>query len=160
RPFEVWFSRVDNTRERSGRRIESFTFRTLGRSRALLQRFVNDVARCHIKRQGVQSYLYLYNDGWDYVQGYSPRVLESVVLEPGEKEHLLQDAAQFRRSKKRYQRLGVPYHRGYLFYGPPGTGKTSLVSALAAHFGLSIYTINLADFNDRSLMSAVNEVPR
>jgi len=32
------------------------------------------------------------------------------------------------------------------------TGKTSLVSALAAHFGLSIYIINLADFNDRSLM--------
>ncbi len=86
-------------------------------------------------------------------------MLDSVVLEPGEKEHLLQDMAQFRRSKQRYERLGVPYHRGYLFYGPPGTGKTSLVSALAAHFGLSIYTINLSDFNDRSLMNAVNHVP-
>ena len=67
--------------------------------------------------------------------------------------------AQFRRSKRRYEQLGVPYHRGYLFYGPPGTGKTSLVSALGAHFGLSIYVINLADFNDRSLMNAVNQVP-
>jgi chaperone BCS1 len=66
---------------------------------------------------------------------------------------------QFRRSKQRYERLGVPYHRGYLLYGPPGTGKTSLVSALAAHFDLSIYIINLADFNDRSLVSAVNNVP-
>jgi chaperone BCS1 len=55
--------------------------------------------------------------------------------------------------------LGVPYHRGYLLYGPPGTGKTSLVSALAAHFSLSIYIINLADFNDRSLVGAVNNVP-
>jgi chaperone BCS1 len=101
----------------------------------------------------------MYDDGWDYVQGYSPRVLDSVVLEPGEKEHLIQDIAQFRRSKRRYERLGVPYHRGYLFYGPPGTGKTSLVSALAAHFGLSIYSINLSDFTDRSLMNAVNQVP-
>jgi SpoVK/Ycf46/Vps4 family AAA+-type ATPase len=33
-----------------------------------------------------------------------------------------------------------------------------LVSALAAHFGLSIYLLNLADFNDRSLMIAVNMV--
>jgi mitochondrial chaperone BCS1 len=107
----------------------------------------------------VQSYLYIYNDGWDYVEGYSPRVLDSVVLEPGEKEHLLQDMAQFRRSKQRYERLGVPYHRGYLLYGPPGTGKTSFVSALAAHFGLSIYTVNLSDFSDRSLMIAVNQVP-
>ena len=159
RPFEVWFSRTDNSRERTGRRIESFTFRTVGRNRGSLQHFVDDVVRCHIRRLGVQSYLYMYNDGWDYVAGYSPRVLDSVVLEPGEKEHLLQDMAQFRRSKERYERLGVPYHRGYLFYGPPGTGKTSLVSALAAHFGLSIYTVNLADFSDRSLMVAVNQVP-
>jgi mitochondrial chaperone BCS1 len=159
RPFEVWFSRTENTHERSGRRVESLTFRTLGRNRAFLRHFVDDVVKSHIKRQGVQSYLYMYNDGWDYLEGYSPRAIESVVLEPGEKEHLLQDMAQFRRSKRRYEQLGVPYHRGYLFYGPPGTGKTSLVSALAAHFGLSIYMVNLADFSDRSLMSAVNQVP-
>jgi len=160
KPFEVWFSRAENTRERTGRRVESLTFRTIGRNRASLQHFVDDVVQCHIKRQGVQSYLYMYNDGWDYLEGYSPRLLDSVVLEPGEKEYLLQDVARFRKSKQRYERLGVTYHRGYLFYGPPGTGKTSLVSALAAYFGLSIYTVNLADFNDRSLMTAVNNVPR
>jgi chaperone BCS1 len=159
RPFEVWFSRTENTRERSGRRMESLTFRTLGRNRTFLQCFVEDIVQCHIRRQGVHSHLYTYDDRWDYVEGYSPRALDSVVLEPGEKEHLLQDVAQFRRAKQRYRRLGVPYHRGYLFYGPPGTGKTSLVSALAAHFGLSIYMVNLADFTDRSLMSAVNRVP-
>ena len=159
RPFEVWFSRTENTHELSGRRVESFTFRTLGRKRAFLQHFVNDLVKCHTRRHGVQSRLHTYDDGWDYVEGYSPRVLESVVLEAGEKEHLLQDIAQFRRSKQRYERLGVPYHRGYLFYGPPGTGKTSLVSALATHFGLSIYVINLTDFTDRRLMSAVNQVP-
>lgn len=160
RPFEVWFSRTENTRERTGRRMESLTFRTFGRDRARLQEFVEDVVRCHKKREGVQSYLYMYNDGWDYVAGYAPRVLDSVLLEPGEKELLLQDVSQFRKAKQRYARLGVPYHRGYLFYGPPGTGKTSLVSALAAHFGLSIYTVNLSEFNDRGLMKAVNDVPR
>jgi chaperone BCS1 len=160
RPFEVWFSRTENTRERTGKRLESLTFRTFGRNRASLQHFVDDVVRCHIQRQGVQSYLYMYNDGWDYVAGYSPRLLDSVVLEPGEKEHLLQDVAQFRRSRQRYEHLGVPYHRGYLLYGPPGTGKTSLVSALAAYFGLSVYTVNLSDFSDQSLLAAVNQVPR
>src|SRR5437763_13853346 len=57
RPFEVWFSRTENTRERGGRRTESLTFRTFGRERASLQRFVDDVVQCHIKRQGVQSLL-------------------------------------------------------------------------------------------------------
>jgi chaperone BCS1 len=45
-------------------------------------------------------------------------------------------------------------------YGPPGTGKTSLVSGLAAHFGLSVYCVNLTEFNDRSLMAAISQVPR
>jgi mitochondrial chaperone BCS1 len=159
RPLEVWFSRSENPHERTGTRLESLTFRTLGRDRAFVQCFVEDVVRCHVRRQGVQSYLYIYDDGWDYVEGYSPRALASVVLQAGEKERLLEDVAQFRRSRERYEQLGVPYHRGYLFHGLPGTGKTSLVSALAANFGMSIYVINLGEFNDRSLMSAVNQVP-
>ncbi len=158
RPFAVYFYRTENTRERSGRRLESLTFRTVGRKRAFLQSFVDDVVACHIKRLGVQSCLFTYNDGWDLVEGYAPRWLDSVVLEPGEKEHLVGDIGKFRTSKERYGRLGIPYHRGYLFYGPPGTGKTSLVSALAANFGLSIYLINLGDFNDRTLMNAVNQI--
>jgi len=101
----------------------------------------------------------VYNDGWDYIDGYAPRDLDSVVLEAGEKERLVEDITEFRVSRRRYERLGVPYHRGYLFYGPPGTGKTSLASALAANFNLSIYAINLSDFNDRTLMNAVNQVP-
>jgi chaperone BCS1 len=159
RPFQVWFSRTEETHERATRRMESLTFRTLGRQRVFLQRFVDDVVSCHTRRMGVQSYLYIYNDGWEYVEGYAPRLLDSVVLQPGEKEHLVEDVKTFRASKQRYARLGIPYHRGYLLYGPPGTGKTSLVSALAAHLGLSIYVISPTDFTDRSLMNAVNQVP-
>lgn len=158
RPFVVYFYRSEDTRERSARRIESLTFRTVGRQHPFLQHFVDDVVACHVRRLGVQSSLFAYNDGWDLLEGYAPRLLDSVILQPGEKQHLVQDIENFRRSKQRYARVGVPYHRGYLFYGPPGTGKTSLVSALAANFGLSIYSINLADFNDRTLMNAVNQV--
>lgn len=53
----------------------------------------------------------------------------------------------------------MPYHRGYLLYGPPGTGKTSLVSGIAAKYGMSIYVVNLTEFNDRTLKSAMNDVP-
>ena len=159
RPFQVWFSRTEEAHERATRRMQSLTFRTLGRKRVFLQKFVDDVVSCHTRRMGVQSYLYIYNDGWEYVEGYAPRLLDSEVLQPGEKEHLIEDVKNFRASKQRYARLGIPYHRGYLLFGPPGTGKTSLVSALAAHFGLSIYVTNLTDFTDRSLMNAVNQVP-
>ncbi|HKV81881.1 MAG TPA: AAA family ATPase [Candidatus Sulfotelmatobacter sp.] len=81
-------------------------------------------------------------------------------MQSGDKERLIEDIGRFRSSKQRYSRLGVPYHRGYLLYGPPGTGKTSLVSAVAAHFALSVYCVNLTEFNDRNLMVAVSQVPR
>ena len=160
RPFQVWFTRSENTRERNSRRVETLTFRTLGRKQAFLKSFVDDVVRCHNKRMGVQSWLYTYNDGWEYSENYTPRLLDSVVLHAGDKERIVSDISTFRDSKERYSRLGVPYHRGYLLYGPPGTGKTSLVSALAAHFGLSVYCLNLTEFNDRSLMAAVSQIPR
>ncbi len=82
-----------------------------------------------------------------------------MILKAGEKEGLVQDIEQFKAAQQRYRKLGVPYHRGYLFYGPPGSGKTSIVSALAGHFGISIYAINLTDFNDKSLLKAINDVP-
>src|SRR5262249_36984259 len=57
RPFQVWFSRSEDVRERATRRVESLTFRTLGRTRAFLQQFVDDVVECHTRRMGVQSFL-------------------------------------------------------------------------------------------------------
>jgi mitochondrial chaperone BCS1 len=158
RPFRVGFYRNEETNTMRPQRRELLIFRTIGRQQSVLWEFVNDVVACHRKNTAVRSYLYVYNDGWSYVEAYVPRLLESVVLQSGEKERLLADITKFKASQKRYQSLGVPYHRGYLFYGPPGTGKTSLVSAIAARFGMSIYAINLAHFNDRSLVGAMNEV--
>jgi chaperone BCS1 len=160
RPFWVWFYRSEEAKAGSQRRIESLTFRTIGRKQAFLRNFAAEIVDCHRRKERVSSYLYVYDDYWTRVQAYAPRLIDSVILRPGEKEHLMQDLERFRASRARYRRLGVPYHRGYLLYGPPGTGKTSLVSALAARFGMSIYVVNLTEFNDRSLKTAMNDVPQ
>lgn len=159
RPFWVWFYRSDDSKGRSLRRVESLTFRTIGRDQQLLKAFVDEVIACHHCKRRMASYLYLYDEGWDYVEAYSPRLLASVLLKPGEKEHLMEDLERFRSARPRYGQLGVPYHRGYLLHGPPGTGKTSLVSAIAAHFSMSIYLVNLTELNDRTLKRAMNSVP-
>lgn len=159
RPIWVWFYRSEETKGWASRRTEALTFMTVGRDRKFVKGLVDEIVACHRKKLGTSSYLYVYDEGWSYVEAYSPRLLESVILKPGEKEHLLQDLEKFRASRDRYRRLGVPYHRGYLLYGPPGTGKTSLVSALGAKFGMSIYVVNLTDFTDRTLKSAINDVP-
>jgi mitochondrial chaperone BCS1 len=159
RPFWVWFSRKDETQGWTPRRLESLTFRTIGRDPEFLKGFVKEVVACHKRKIRLASYLYHYDESWKYVQAYTPRVLDSVILKPGEKEHLVEDIRIFRASYERYSKLGVPYHRGYLLYGPPGTGKTSLVSALGAKFGMSIYAMNLTELNDRTLKIAIGSVP-
>jgi mitochondrial chaperone BCS1 len=159
RPFMVELYRSEDARGWSAKRTEWLTFITIGRRQSFLKKFVDDIVECHKQRAALISSLYIRDEYWDKVQGYSPRLLESVILRPGEKEQLVQDIEKFKGATERYRQLGVPYHRGYLFYGPPGTGKSSLVSALAAHFGMSIYAISLTDFNDKTLVKAIRDVP-
>lgn len=160
RLFWVSLSRGEETRGWNPRRMEMLSFHTVGRDQNIVRSFIDEVAACHHARRRLISHLYLFDDGWNQVEAYSPRLLESVLLKPGEKEHIVQDIERFRAARPRYGSLGVPYHRGYLLYGPPGTGKSSLASALGARFGMSIYAVNLAEMNDRSLKGAMNSVPK
>jgi mitochondrial chaperone BCS1 len=160
RPFRVDSYRSEDKKGWSYKRTEWLTFRTCGRKQSFLKKFVADIVECHERSVALTSSLYVRDDDyWMRVDGYVPRSLDSVILKTGEKECLIQDVEKFKAARERYRKLGVPYHRGYLFYGPPGSGKTSIVSALAGQFGMSIYTVNLTDFNDRSLAKAINDVP-
>ena len=160
RPFQVSLYRSENKQARSERRDELLTFRTFGRRREILYQFVREVADCHQRRQRAKSHLFVRDDDyWTRVRGYTPRAIDSVILKPGQKDDLLDDIEEFSRARERYRQLGIPYHRGYLLHGPPGTGKTSLISAVAGKFAMSIYAINLTEFNDKTLMRAIHEVP-
>ena len=160
RPFRVDSYRSEDKKGWSFKRAEWLTFRTCGRKQSFLKRFVADVVACHERNAALTSSLYIRDDDyWMRVEGYAPRSLDSVILKAGEKESLVRDIEKFKAAQERYRKLGVPYHRGYLFYGPPGSGKTSIVSALAGRFGMSVYAINLTDFNDKSLSKAINDVP-
>jgi chaperone BCS1 len=159
RLYRVLFRRSEEAKNRVARRAESFTFWTVGRRQSILREFVDDVAASHRKRARDRSCLYLCDGGWDRSIAYTPRWLGSVILPEGARACLLRDVKRFKESRDRYRKLGIPYHRGYLFYGPPGTGKTSLVSALAAEFHMSIYAMNLTAFTDRSLINAMNDIP-
>ncbi len=159
RPFVAEFWRSEEARGWSPKRTEWLTFSTVGRSQTRLRKFVAAIAESHERRVRSTSSVFYYDTYWIKAAGYVARRLDTVVLKPGEKEHLVEDVERFKGAKSRYLQLGIPYHRGYLFYGPPGTGKTSLASALARRFGMSIYAVNLNDFSDKSLKQAMNEVP-
>ncbi len=160
RPFWLDFTRSSETKGTwEAKRAEAFSFTTIGRNRAILERFVNEVLASHYESKNSRSDLYAWNDYWDKQKSYKGRDLSAVILKNEDKELLLADLRKFLSSSDYYAKLGIPYHRGYVLYGSPGTGKTSLASAVAKEFGMSVYIVNLADMCDKNLKLAMAQVP-
>lgn len=61
---------------------------------------------------------------WTNVKCKLRRPLNSIILQQGVLESLLQDAKEFIGTEDWYTERGIPHRRGYLLHGPPGSGKS------------------------------------
>lgn len=77
------------------------------------------------------------------------RPRSTVYLPGGLIDDVLNDARNFLESKSRYEPMGIPWRRGYLFYGPPGTGKTTLIQSIATELSLPLYYLSLSALRNR-----------
>jgi chaperone BCS1 len=90
----------------------------------------------------------LYNGWWLNANHRHKRSLDTIVLNDGQLERIINDLEWFLESENWYHTRGIPYRRGYLFSGKPGTGKSSIVFAIAAHFNKPINVINIGSVDD------------
>ncbi|MCJ1313722.1 hypothetical protein MMC25_007402 [Agyrium rufum] len=90
------------------------------------------------------------------------RPLESVILDKGVKEKIVDDVKEFLGSSKWYYDRGIPYRRGYLLYGMPGSGKSSFIQALAGELDYNIAILNLSErgLTDDRLNHLLTVIPR
>jgi hypothetical protein len=83
----------------------------------------------------IREEVYVYQEGaWtkdaELYQSIQSSRLDNLILPPGLKEAIRDDAAHFFASRKRYARYNIPWKRGLILIGPPGNGKTHMIQAL------------------------------
>ena len=67
---------------------------------------------------------------WSTLSKLPKRNMDTIYLSEDDKVKIIDDITKFKKSKKEYTELGIPWKRNYLLEGPPGTGKSSLIFAL------------------------------
>jgi chaperone BCS1 len=141
--------------------METFNIRVLGRNRAPA---LDLIVEAHRLAQPAQDELEVHqvsSDGyWDLLTRRKTRPTDSVILAGGI-ERVLEDVQNFVDSREWYTQRGVPYRRGYLLHGLPGNGKTSLILAVASHFGYNLGYISMASvrFGDDDMIRSLAHTP-
>ena len=134
------------------------TVTMLGRSHDKLKAAV-DAFRWRPSKGTSCLYFPTNNGEWQTLREISPRKIETVILNEGIKETLLDRIEWFLGNKSWYVDRGLPYRLVIVLYGPPGTGKSSLLRALACHFKRNLCPVNLSSYSDDGLSAIIRTVP-
>ncbi|KAK5464600.1 Complex III assembly protein translocase and chaperone [Exophiala xenobiotica] len=145
----IWVNRQREAKQVSmdGKPWETVTLTTLYSHRHVFESLFQEAS--DLATQAVEGKTVIYTawgTRWDkFGHPRSKRPLESVILDEGVKERIVEDVQDFLSSSKWYYERGIPYRRGYLLYGPPGTGKSSFIQALAGYLNYDIAMLNLSE---------------
>ncbi|KAI8970409.1 BCS1 N terminal-domain-containing protein [Mycotypha africana] len=142
---------------------ETITITTLSRDRYVFKELLKEAQEMALKKQEGKTVLYTsYGPEWrPFGTPRKRRMLESVILDKGIKERIVNDVKAFIGNGKWYNERGIPYRRGYLLYGPPGSGKSSFIQALAGELQYNICILNLSErgLTDDRLNHLLSNVP-
>ncbi|VBB87626.1 Protein translocase and chaperone required for Complex III assembly, putative [Yarrowia lipolytica] len=147
----------------SGSPFETITLTTLYRDRYVFQELLAEAQQRAQKMQAGKTVIYTsFGPEWrPFGQPRRKRELDSVILDKGVSESIVEDVNDFLKNSQWYHDRGIPYRRGYLLYGPPGSGKSSFIQALAGELDYNICILNLAEatLTDDRLNHLMNHVP-
>jgi len=92
---------------------------------------------------------------WKTFKIKTNKTFHNTILTDDVKKNLVDDLKHFSENEDYYNNKGIPYKRGYLLHGPPGTGKTSIIKAIASHYGMDIFLINMGEVTSEKELTMV-----
>ena len=104
---------------------------------------------------------WIWDEIWEDLYKKKKRSMKSISL-GGRETKVLNDMRKFlsKETMERYDLLGIPYKKNYLFEGLPGTGKTSLIYSLASELNFDIAILNFnKKLGDMEFMRAIQSIP-
>jgi len=146
-----------------GQKEETLQISILTRHHRVLNELLLEAKKDYIaaEEHAISIYVSDMNNSWRHVASRPKRNINSIILDPGVAELLVDDARDFLESKAWYAARGIPFRRGYLLYGAPGSGKTSIISSIAGELGLDVYIVSLsrAGLDDSALSELISNLP-
>lgn len=147
----------------TGTPFETVTLTTLYAHRHIFEDLFMEAHRMALQAREGKTIIYTaWGQDWKpFGEPRRKRPLDSVILDEGVKERIVEDVHDFLDRQKWYVDRGIPYRRGYLLYGPPGSGKTSFIQALAGSLDFGVALVNLSErgLTDDKLTHLLTKIP-
>ncbi|KAG2137620.1 P-loop containing nucleoside triphosphate hydrolase protein [Suillus bovinus] len=142
---------------------DSLNISIFTRNHNILNDILQEAKKAYLDAQGSSITVYVSDSTncWRELATRRKRPLDSIILDPGIRELVVEDAQDFLDSKRWYAERGIPFRRGYLLYGAPGSGKTSLIHSIAGELELDVYIISLSrsGLDDTGLSELISDLP-
>ncbi|KAG9313108.1 P-loop containing nucleoside triphosphate hydrolase protein [Chiua virens] len=144
---------------------ETLTLSIMTRDHGMLSGILQEARNEYIEAQKDKISIFVSDryqgNGWRELATRPKRPLNSIILDPGITDLVVEDVQDFLQSKEWYAERGIPFRRGYLLYGAPGSGKTSLIHSIAGEVGLNVYIISLSrsGLDDTTLSELISALP-
>jgi len=140
-----WISHATHDSEMNVRR-RTLRLRCAKRHRPVLVELLQEIAARERQPDPTRTKIYVPENGAWRVHTQKPmRTPDSIILDGGMVDDMIQAVTEFVGSEARCRARGIPHRFGILLAGPPGNGKSSIALMVAGALGRGLHVLGLGD---------------